>query len=84
MDRPMPLTARRLGPAWRLTYSSPEGRRDAMAHSIRVQWVRDNAAVMEYEAEARDDEAGWRLFRRLCDVLKALVAAETRRQAVGP
>ncbi len=55
-----------------------------MAHSIRVQWVRDNAAVMEYEAEARDDEAGWRLFRRLCDVLKALVAAETRRQAVGP
>ncbi len=49
-------------------------------HLVQVLWLRDRHPLMQYAAVCPDDEVAWRLFRRVSDVLKALVNVEGQRQ----
>ncbi len=55
-----------------------------MAHTIRIQWLEGERVMMVHEVEAGDDIAAWRVFRRLCEVVKPLLTDEARRQEVKP
>jgi len=52
-------------------------------HVVRVQVLTEGRPLMQFEAPAADGLIAWRLFQRLCDVLKALVADEARREKGG-
>ncbi len=49
-------------------------------HLVQVLWLRDRHPLMQYAAVCADDEVAWRVFRRLCDVLKALANVEARKE----
>ena len=49
-----------------------------MEENIRVTWARDSHPLMQFELECRDEEAAWRVFQRLCGILRALLNAEQR------
>ena len=46
-------------------------------HVVRVTWHYAGEALMVDEVRCRDEGHAWRLFQRLCDVLRALANAET-------
>ena len=46
-------------------------------HTIRVTWSHEGEALMVDEVRCVDEGQAWRLFERLCDVLRALANAET-------
>ncbi len=50
-----------------------------MQHIIRIALLRDHHALMQFELECKDDEPAWRIFRRLCGILRALLGDEARR-----
>jgi hypothetical protein len=52
-----------------------------MEQCIRILWLRDRYPLMQYDVQCSDDEAAWRVFHRLCGILRALVNAEARQQA---
>ena len=54
-----------------------------MDHTIRITWHQDGEALMVDEARCRDARQAWRLFQRLGDLLRALVAAEGRIEKGG-
>ena len=47
-------------------------------HVVRVTWHHAGEALMVDEVRCQDERQAWRLFQRLCDLLRALVAAEAR------
>ena len=49
-------------------------------HIIRVTWSHEGEALLVDEVRCRDEGHAWRLFQRLCDVLRALANAETQEQ----
>ncbi len=56
-----------------------------MAHLIRVTLLTaKDKPLRQYETTAVPALVGWRIFERLCDVLKALVAEEMRRTEGAP
>jgi len=54
-----------------------------MEQFIRVLWLRNSRPLMQFELACEDEEPAWRVFRRVCDVLKALVNQEARREKGG-
>ena len=54
-----------------------------MENFIRVTWLRDSHALQQFELECKDDESTWRVFSRLCGILRALVNAEARQGKEG-
>jgi hypothetical protein len=55
-----------------------------MEHVIRITWVQQDREAMHYGVECADADAAWRVFRRLCDVGRALISEEARRQEGRP
>ena len=54
-----------------------------MEENIRVTWARDSRPLMQFELECQNDEAAWRVFHRLCGILRALLNEEVRQQKGG-
>ncbi len=54
-----------------------------MEQFIRVVWLRDSAPLMQFELACQDEEPAWRVFHRLCGILRALLNAEARQEEGG-
>jgi len=50
---------------------------------IRVLWLRNSRPLMQFELACGDEEPAWRVFHRLCGILRALLNEEARRQEGG-
>ncbi len=50
-----------------------------MQHFIGIVWSRNHHPLMQFELECGTDESAWRVFRRLCGILRALLGDEARR-----
>ncbi len=56
-----------------------------MAHLVRVTLLTEpDSPLMQYEVLAGTGGVGWRLFERVCEVLKAHEAQERRQQEGRP
>ncbi len=54
-----------------------------MEQFIRVVWLRDSHALMQFELAGGDEESAWRVFHRPCGILRALLGDEARREEAG-
>ena len=53
-------------------------------HTIRVMWLEGSKPLLRDEVRLLDEMQAARVFRRLADVLKALVNAETHEKEGEP
>ncbi len=54
--------------------------------AIKLTWLRDHHAVMQFEVPLQDEETAWALFRRLSGTMKAAVPGDwpRREQGIAP